>query len=111
MGIEDGGEFGGDHDVNDMMFFINAKIKDEDIIEMKNKPEPQSWLLAVEDLGNIGDFDFNDLVVKISHVSGDRHITVEPLASGGTLPIRLFYKDNDAHIGAYKNLSHINQWF
>jgi len=109
MGIEDGV----DHDVNDMMFFVNAKIKDDHIIDMEEDPEPeaQSWLLAVEDLGNIGDFDFNDLVVKISHVSGDGHITVEPLASGGTLPIRLFYKDNDAHIGADKNLSHINQWF
>lgn len=109
MGIEDGI----DHDVNDMMFFVNAKIKDDDIIDMddKKKPEPQSWLLAVEDLGNIGDFDFNDLVVKISHVSGTNSITVQPLASGGTLPIRLFYHDNDNHIGADRNLSHINEWF
>lgn len=108
MGIEDGT----DHDANDMMFFVNANIRHDKIVDITDDtPKPQSWILAVEDLGNIGDFDFNDLVVEISHVSGSNTASVKPLAAGGTLPIRLFYHNDDSHIGADRNLSHINEWF
>lgn len=57
------------------------------------KPEdkPQSWTVACEDLGSIGDFDFNDVVFKVSHVSGSREITVTPLAAGGTMTVNLYH--------------------
>lgn len=106
MGIEDGV----DHDSNDMMFFVNGKIDDDEIVEVGGeKPEPQSWILAVEDLGVTDDFDFNDLVVKISHIAGSGELEIEPLAAGGTVPLQLFYADDnlDYILGYY----HINEWF
>ena len=39
-----------------------------------------------EDLGNIGDFDFNDVVFDAT-IMNDGSINIEILASGGTLPI------------------------
>lgn len=48
-----------------------------------------------EDLGAIGDFDFNDVVFDVSYVSGNRaYVTL--LAAGATLPIYIGVKD-DAH--------------
>lgn len=37
-------------------------------------------------MGNKDDFDFNDVVFSVSHVSGQPHANVKPLAAGGTLP-------------------------
>lgn len=51
----------------------------------------QSWTVACEDLGSIGDFDFNDVVFKVSHVSGSGEITVTPLAAGGTMTVNLYH--------------------
>lgn len=110
MGIEDGV----DHDVNDMMFFVNANIAPSDIVEMGDPdptPDPQSWILAVEDLGSTDDFDFNDLVVKVSHVAGSGKITVEPLAAGGTLPMQIFLGDNTDYIGSALGFDHVNAFF
>lgn len=53
--------------------------------------KPQSWTVACEDLGSIGDFDFNDVVFKVSHVSGSGEITVTPLAAGGTMTVNLYH--------------------
>lgn len=49
-----------------------------------------SWYIACEDLGNTGDYDFNDLVFKVSTCSKTRenntkyYYTIQPVAAGGT---------------------------
>jgi hypothetical protein len=48
--------------------------------------DPVEYIYAVEDLGNADDFDFNDVVFSVSHVSGQPHANVKLLAAGGTLP-------------------------
>ncbi|MDE6486064.1 MAG: DUF4842 domain-containing protein [Muribaculaceae bacterium] len=106
LGFED---YGSPHDLNDMMFFISSDIP-ADIPDVEDIDHPKmSWILAVEDLGSTDDFDFNDLVLKIEHVSGETTATVTPLAAGGTLPMRMFY--NDQEISGSGNYAHVNQFF
>lgn len=109
MGIEDGT----DHDANDMMFYVYADIEDDDIpvAEEEKKPDAQSWILAMEDLGNTDDFDFNDLVVQVSHTAGENKISVKPLAAGGTLPTRLYFRDMTHNVGYDNGWLHINEFF
>lgn len=55
--------------------------------------EAGTWLLACEDLGGSFDTDYNDVVLKVEHVSGQTTATVTPLAAGGTLASYIFYTD------------------
>ena len=48
------------------------------------------WAIAFEDLGDIGDYDFNDVVIGVSQ-DGNK-IKVTALAAGGTLPADVYYK-------------------
>lgn len=75
----------GDHDLNDfvVMFDPAPTILDDD--------RGTEWILAAEDLGNTDDFDFNDMVVKVKHMSGKAYVDVTALAAGGTLPAYLYY--------------------
>lgn len=57
--------------------------------------ESGSWILACEDLGNIADCDFNDIVYRISYVAGEDNATVTPLAAGGTIPARLLFNGRE----------------
>ena len=93
MGVEDGyaetenGLNGSDHDMNDMLLRVNGRFVD-DLEELQpEKPAVQSWLIACEDLGGTHDFDFNDVVIGISHVAGETTAQVTALAAGGTLPV------------------------
>ena len=52
--------------------------------------DPQAYILAVEDLGIDDDYDFNDIVFSISHVTGKTEATIQALAAGGTLPAQLY---------------------
>ena len=101
LGFEDGV----DKDMNDILLLVEADVllegetsgETEDFIEEdKNytepEPESQSWIIACEDLGNIGDYDFNDAVFKVAHVAGSNKLKVIPLASGGTYDIEVRYK-------------------
>lgn len=96
LGVEDGSR-GGDHDMNDMLFIINGEVVPETEVEELNKNvyNVQSWILAAEDLGQADDYDFNDVVVGISHLTTNNvaanYFTVTPLAAGGTLPVYLKY--------------------
>lgn len=84
LGIEDGGDW----DMNDLLFFVDGEFADEPE-DIDPDPTPDtglSWILACEDLGSTDDFDFNDIVFSVSHVSGETTATVTPLAAGGTLP-------------------------
>lgn len=75
-----------DLDLNDMMFFI-ASDNPYDIPDIVDQDpgEEIEWLIACEDLGNTDDFDFNDVVFSVRHVSGQTTAVITPLAAGGTL--------------------------
>lgn len=113
IGVEDGVQANGagsDHDLNDMMFFFRGNF-DNETYEMNEDYKPQSWIVAVEDLGNTDDFDFNDVVFRVSHVSGSTEATVELLAAGGTLPANIYLKDIAEAIGAGSGYLHVNEFF
>ena len=94
LGVEDEG---GDDDMNDILFFIKGNVDDEDIPEIGEDPVENSWIIACEDLGDTDDYDFNDVVFKVSHVSGQTTATVTPLAAGGTL--ETFIIHNNSYLG------------
>lgn len=94
LGFEDGI----DKDMNDILMIVDADVQtDQGVIE---DIEAESYIIACEDLGNTGDYDFNDVVFKVSHIGGSDTMYVTPLASGGTLPVELYY--NDKNISTYK---------
>ena len=83
----------GDLDYNDFIFIMEGT--QEHIEET-----PIEYLYAVEDLGGTCDFDFNDIVFSVSHVSGQPHANVKLLAAGGTLPAYICfggYKSTEVH--------------
>lgn len=90
LGVEDEGD---DDDMNDILFFIKGKVKDEDIPEIGEEPESQSWIIACEDLGSTDDYDFNDIVFKVSHVAGQNIATVTPLAAGGVYESHILFNN------------------
>lgn len=90
LGMEDEG---GDDDMNDILFFIKGNVKDEEIPEIGEEPESQSWIIACEDLGSTDDYDFNDIVFKVSHVAGQNVATVTPLAAGGIYESHIMFND------------------
>lgn len=63
--------------------------------------EENSAYYAFEDLGTVGDYDFNDVILKVSHPSGSTEATVELVAAGGTLATAVKYGDevlwNEVH--------------
>ena len=75
-----------DFDYNDFIFVMEGE--QEHIVDT-----PDEYIYAVEDLGNKDDFDFNDVVFSVSHVSGQPHANVKPLAAGGTLPAYICFND------------------
>ena len=94
LGFEDGV----DKDMNDILFVVNANVEvaGGEVVNLggsNNTPQTQSWIIACEDLGSVGDYDFNDAVFSVSHVGGSNQLTVTPLAAGGTYPIKLYYND------------------
>lgn len=93
---------GSDYDVNDVMFFVNGKFKEEiPDIEPPVDFKPETWIVACEDLGGAFDYDFNDLVFGIqkAEVKGEDGKTLEgvanlniiPLAAGGTLTDKIMF--------------------
>lgn len=73
-------------DCSDFMFYA------ENVTTITNKLA--SWYIACEDLGSTGDYDFNDLVFKVStssetpchkgHHQTKYYYTIKPVAAGGT---------------------------
>lgn len=105
LGFEDGV----DKDMNDILLLVDADVKvvgeggnvndfeeqDKNYVDPNPEPEEpqaQSWIIACEDMGNIGDYDFNDAVFKVSHIAGTNQLKVTPLAAGGTYSIIVKYK-------------------
>ncbi len=76
----------GDNDYNDLVFYTPRAI-----IPVTNNE--LQWTVACEDLGGTYDYDFNDLVFRVLHTSGNDYATIIPLAAGGTLPATLYYNN------------------
>lgn len=92
----------GSIDWNDAVFAIDAPFS-----EFKSFDEVQYFYVAMEDLGNTDDFDFNDVVLRLKQTTTtikaseqatpEVHVspaTVELLAAGGTMPISVKYDTN-----------------
>lgn len=100
LGFEDGT----DKDMNDILLLVDANVQtNEGEIE---DIEGLSWIIACEDLGSTGDYDFNDAVFLVTHIGGESKLTVTPLAAGGTLPLEVLY--NDRNISDYANQGSID---
>lgn len=85
-----GFEDGTDEDLNDILFFVKG-VQVNEIPSIETNAVKQSWVIACEDLGGSFDWDFNDMVFSVSHTAGETKAYVTPLASGGTLPVSLYY--------------------
>ena len=97
-------------DWNDIAFAINAEFQTPPPPVEEEQEEGESWIIACEDLGDTDDYDFNDVVFKVSHVSGQKTATVTPLAAGGTLESWIVYGNEylgETHqlLGAKENTS------
>lgn len=84
LGMED---WDSDFDLNDIMFMMEPcpPIIDED---------KDPFVLAFEDMGSIGDFDFNDVVLLATPgntVDGEQHGTLTLSAAGATYEIEVMY--------------------
>ena len=83
----------GAYDLNDVVYVIDGGFTIED--HEDELPRAMNYIIAYEDLGISDDFDFNDLVVRVSRVSGTPAVTLSVLAAGGTLPISMYHtRDN-----------------
>lgn len=118
LGVEDGEYHANDHDMNDILFYVEG-VK-EDQVEIGETPTVQSWVIGCEDLGSSHDFDFNDAVFGVSHFTTDdmsqHYLKVKALAGGGTLPIQLMWTDPNGttyNVGTDFNQSFRlwNNWF
>lgn len=86
-------------DLNDLQFVFETGLEPTNVVRELPKPEIPSfmWIIAAEDLG-ITDFDFNDVVFGVTNpeadeATGKKTVDIVPLAAGGTLPIYVYYKD------------------
>ncbi|MBR1933124.1 MAG: LruC domain-containing protein [Prevotella sp.] len=101
LGFEDWTDF----DENDVVFFATGNFKKPIDVETGEEPEgdddidnivePQSWIIACEDLGSTEDYDFNDIVFSVSHVAGQTTAYITPLAAGGIYPANIVYGSTD----------------
>ena len=94
IGFEDANAYNSqDFDYNDCVFVLDGNF-DEDIIPdpiPEEDPVANSWIIACEDLGSTDDYDFNDVVFEVKHVSGETTATVTPLAAGGVYASHITY--------------------
>lgn len=86
-----------DMDLNDLVCLIGEDMYNSgtpDIIEKDDiEDTDMKYLIACEDLGGSDDFDFNDIVLAINHVSGRKTASVELLAAGSTLATKVMYNN------------------
>lgn len=59
-----------------------------------NEDEMNYVYYAFEDFGSVGDYDFNDVILRVSHIVGSSTATVELVAAGGTLATTVKYKES-----------------
>lgn len=92
LGFEDwpNGNNMSDFDLNDMVVAFDGCKP----IIINEDPEPHTWLVVCEDLGGSFDTDYNDVIFKVEHVSGETTAKVIPMAAGGMLASYIFFRDN-----------------
>lgn len=73
-------------DLNDIVFIVQPDLTP--IVE-----DPVKWTVACEDLGSTCDYDFNDVVFEVQHVTGQENVIITPLAAGGLLASTIFLGD------------------
>lgn len=95
---------GGDEDLNDFMFIVEPEPTIIDHTE-------HEWILAAEDLGDLDDFDFNDVVVSVNKLAGQTTMKVKALAAGGTLPVWLTFNDNVVKPESLEDDGEFHSWF
>lgn len=93
-----------DIDWNDCAFILNGDFDKFETIDKQ-----VSWTLAFEDLGSTNDFDFNDVVIRITKNSTEQNgsvvsttIDVDLCAAGGTLPTNVWF--NNENLGEVHEL-------
>ena len=82
IGLED---WKTESDCNDIVFYIDPRP-----VIVPTKPVESKATLAFEDMGAIGDYDFNDVVVEVSTID-DQTLRIDLVAAGGTLPFKLYF--------------------
>lgn len=92
-----------DFDLNDFMVLFDG------VLPHVNDEETPGWILAYEDLGNDFDWDYNDIVAKVQHVSGQDYATFTALAAVGTLDSYVKYKGE--YITGNKATSEVHAMF
>jgi hypothetical protein len=97
-----------DFDLNDVVFAFDGckpTIINED-------PTPGgTWLLVCEDLGGSFDTDYNDVVFKVEHLSGQTFANVTAMAAGGTLASYIFFRDPTTASAPDQIIGEIHQMF
>lgn len=88
---------GHDNDFNDVVFRFKDDITRPLIIDKDVDDNPMQYIVACEDLGGSFDWDFNDVVYGIEHVSGQTTARIKLLAAGGTLPVHITYDNKDIY--------------
>ena len=78
----------GDKDYNDLVLYTPTEMTPI----TRNETE---WTIACEDLGGTFDYDFNDIVFRVRHTSGNDYAILIPVAAGGTLKAKLFYNGEE----------------
>lgn len=82
IGLEDWKD---ESDCNDVIFYIDPRP-----VIVPTKPVDSKVTLAFEDMGSIGDYDFNDVVVEVSSADAQT-LRIDLVAAGGTLPFKLYF--------------------
>lgn len=97
---------GGDKDFNDIVFIVPKEYVDKApvIIDKETEDVSMSYIVACEDLGGTFDWDFNDVVYAIEHVSGQPTARIKLLAAGGTLPVYISYQNEVIKFGGEEDL-------
>lgn len=100
-------------DLNDIMFLFDDGSEPTTVIDTDELARSFEWIIACEDLGT-DDFDFNDVVFgvgsKVVAEDGTTTCNITPLASGGTLPVYLYY-NNEKIVPTGTNDGEFHSWF
>lgn len=79
-----------DFDLNDLVLAFDGATP---TIINEDPQVTSTWLLVCEDLGGSFDTDYNDVIFKVEHVSGQSTAKVTAMAAGGTLASYIVFND------------------
>ncbi len=99
-----------DNDFNDLVLKLipTGDYHTPLIIDKDVETDPIIYIVACEDLGGTFDWDFNDVVFGIEHVSGQKEARIKLLAAGGTLPIAIKYYGTKNDGNTYRDVKFVN---